>query len=69
MSDEDRELTTVLVEFEQRLGQLEAEQRLTKDAPQAFRTFRELVDRRMQDDRRDTPRSTPDRRESGDGSA
>ena len=56
------DLGEVLTQFEQRLTLLHQTHRLPSEAQDAFRTFKEDVDRRLNGDRRRAPRLGGDRR-------
>jgi hypothetical protein len=62
-------LDDVLADFEQRLTQLHSARRLPDEAHEAFRSFKEDVDRRLNADRRRVPRTGSDRRGSDSASA
>ena len=51
-------LGDVLTQFEQQLTRLHEARRLGHEAPEVFRAFKEDVDRRLNSDRRHTPRPT-----------
>jgi hypothetical protein len=60
------DLSDVLAQFEQRLTRLHQTRRLPDEAPEAFRAFKEDVDRRLSSDRRATSRpGASDRRFPG----
>jgi len=56
------DLGDVLTQFEQRLTLLHRTHRLPDEAEDAFRAFKEDVDRRLNGDRRVAPRPGGDRR-------